>query len=51
MAKMAKIVRIKQEKPYVKPTLTIYGTVRDLTKTTAPHGQLDGGSGNRTTSL
>jgi hypothetical protein len=32
-------------KSYTKPTLTTYGTIRDLTKTVGGLGQVDGGSG------
>jgi hypothetical protein len=40
----------KLEKPYTKPTLTVYGKVQELTQTIAPNGSRDGGTGNRTTS-
>jgi hypothetical protein len=33
----------KQEKPYSKPTLTIYGKVQELTKTVAMNGMNDHG--------
>ena len=39
----------KLEKPYTKPTLTVYGKVQQLTQLVAPNGSLDGGSGHRTT--
>lgn len=39
MAKMDK----KPEKPYSKPTLTIYGTVQQLTGTIGPMNLTDGG--------
>jgi len=39
----------KLEKPYTKPTLTVYGKVQELTQTVAPNGNLDGGTGARTT--
>jgi hypothetical protein len=32
-------------KSYTKPTLTTYGTIRDLTKIVGNAGPLDGGSG------
>jgi hypothetical protein len=34
----------KPEKPYSKPTLTVYGTVRQLTGVVGHHMALDGGS-------
>jgi hypothetical protein len=39
----------KLEKPYTKPTLTVYGKVQQLTQMLAPNGSLDGGGANRTT--
>ena len=44
---MAKTDRNKREKPYSKPTLTIYGKVQELTKMQTDMGQLDGGSAPR----
>jgi hypothetical protein len=32
------------KKPYSKPTLTVYGTVRELTQSVGIHGQRDGGT-------
>lgn len=32
----------KPKKPYTKPTLTVYGTVRELTQKVGVHGTLDG---------
>jgi hypothetical protein len=32
------------KKSYTKPMLTIYGTIRDLTKTVGPNGPADGGA-------
>jgi hypothetical protein len=40
---MAKPVKREPKKPYTKPTLTVYGTVRDLTKAIGNRGNLDGG--------
>lgn len=34
----------KQERPYSKPTLTVYGKVKELTKQLAFRGQPDGGT-------
>jgi hypothetical protein len=39
---MAKLNK-KPEKPYSKPTLTVYGTVQQLTGTVGPKMALDGG--------
>jgi len=39
---MAKLNK-KPEKPYSKPTLTVYGTVQQLTGTIGPNNLLDGG--------
>jgi hypothetical protein len=41
---MAKPVRRKPRKTYSKPTLIVYGTVRDLTQKTGTKGKLDGGT-------
>lgn len=41
---MAKPVKREAKKPYSKPTLTIYGTVRDLTQKVGPRGHADGGT-------
>jgi hypothetical protein len=40
---MAKLNK-KPEKPYSKPTLTVYGTVQQLTGTVGPKMALDGGA-------
>jgi hypothetical protein len=48
---MTKTVRTKREKPYSKPTLTTYGTIRELTKNVGFNGQLDGGLGSRKTMM
>lgn len=34
----------KREKPYSKPTLTVYGKLRELTKSLGATGMSDGGS-------
>jgi len=41
---MGKPVKLEPKKPYSKPTLTVYGTVRELTQNVGVHGTLDGGS-------
>jgi hypothetical protein len=38
------------KKSYMKPALTIYGTIRDLTKMVGLNGPLDGGTGNMSNS-
>jgi len=40
---MAEPVKREPKKPYEKPTLTVYGTVNDLTRKVGPHGTKDGG--------
>jgi len=40
---MDKPVKPKTKKPYSKPKLTIYGTVRELTQSGGTHGTRDGG--------
>lgn len=40
---MAEPVKLEPKKPYSKPTLTLYGTVRDLTQRVGPNGGGDGG--------
>jgi hypothetical protein len=40
---MVKTDYSKRERPYSKPTLTVYGKVQELTKTVATVGQPDGG--------
>ncbi len=41
---MDKPVRLEPKKPYSKPTLTLYGTVRELTQRVGLHGSIDGGT-------
>jgi hypothetical protein len=43
-------VKPETKKPYSTPTLTVYGTVRELTQTVSIQGRLDGGrpGANRT---
>jgi hypothetical protein len=41
---MGKPIKLEPKKPYSKPTLTLYGTVRDLTQRVGLHGSNDGGS-------
>lgn len=45
MAEPVKREPVKREpkKPYTKPTLTVYGNVRELTQANGAHGQKDGG--------
>jgi len=47
---MGKPVKREPKKPYSKPTLTVYGTVRELTRTVSIQGTFDGGrpGANRT---
>ena len=45
---MVKPVTREPRKPYSKPTLTVYGTVRELTQTVGRTGKADGGRGART---
>lgn len=40
---MGKPVKREPKKPYSKPTLTVYGTVRELTQAVGTHGTRDGG--------
>jgi hypothetical protein len=40
---MVKPVKREPKKPYSKPTLTAYGTVRDLTLSQGARGRIDGG--------
>ncbi len=40
---MDKAVKRETKKPYSKPTLTVYGTVRELTQRVGRNGKLDGG--------
>jgi hypothetical protein len=50
---MGKPVKQGPKKPYSKPTLTVYGTVRELTQMTGGSGQRDGGrvAGSNRTNL
>jgi len=41
---MGKPVKLEPKKPYSKPTLTLYGTVRELTQRVGLHSRTDGGS-------
>jgi hypothetical protein len=41
---MVKPVKRETKKPYSKPTLTVYGTVRELTQKVGTRGNLDGGA-------
>lgn len=40
---MVKPVKREGKKSYSKPTLTVYGTVRELTQKTGTRGKTDGG--------
>jgi hypothetical protein len=40
---MDKPAKPEPKKPYSKPTLTVYGTVRELTRSTGSSGTPDGG--------
>jgi len=40
---MAEPVKREAKKPYSKPKLTVYGSVRELTQSQGARGQLDGG--------
>src|SRR5260370_9544204 len=40
---MVKTVKREPKKPYSKPTLTVYGTVQELTQSQGFAGQTDGG--------
>jgi hypothetical protein len=40
---MGKPVKRETKKPYAKPTLTVYGTVRELTQKVGAIGTKDGG--------
>jgi hypothetical protein len=42
---MGKPENPEPKKPYSKPTLTLYGTVRELTRMVGIHGNADGGTG------
>jgi hypothetical protein len=40
---MAKPVKREPKKPYSKPSLTVYGTIRELTQKVGTSGKRDGG--------
>jgi hypothetical protein len=40
---MVKAVKRETKKPYSKPKLTVYGTVRELTQRRGARGKIDGG--------
>jgi hypothetical protein len=40
---MVKTVKRETKKPYSKPTLTVYGTVKELTQSSGGRGRRDGG--------
>jgi len=44
---MGKPVIREPKKPYTKPSLTVYGTVRELTQSVGRSGKADGGRGAR----
>jgi hypothetical protein len=44
---MGKPVEREPKRPYSKPKLTVYGTVRELTQSTGNNGQRDGARGQR----
>lgn len=44
---MGKPVEREPKKPYSKPKLTVYGTVRELTQSQGTRGHLDGGGNPR----
>ncbi len=44
---MGKPVKREPKKPYSKPKLTDYGTVRELTQAVGRSGKSDGGRGSR----
>jgi len=44
---MVKPVKRETKKPYSKPSLTAYGTVRELTQTRGPNGGLKDKVGSR----
>jgi hypothetical protein len=43
---MGKPVKRETKKPYAKPTLTVYGTVRELTQKVGATGNADKKAGN-----
>jgi hypothetical protein len=44
---MVEPVKRGPKKPYSKPKLTVYGTVRELTQSTGINGRRDGARGQR----
>jgi hypothetical protein len=44
---MAKAVKREPKKTYSKPSLIVYGTVRELTQAVGRNGRRDGGRGAR----
>jgi hypothetical protein len=44
---MGKPVKREPKKPYSKPSLTLYGTVRELTQRVGRNGKADGGRSAR----
>lgn len=44
---MRKTINRKSKKAYSPPSLTAYGTVRELTRMVGMHGTKDGGTRNR----
>jgi hypothetical protein len=43
---MGKPAKPEPKKPYSKPSLTVYGTVRELTQRVGPRGKADRRGGN-----
>jgi hypothetical protein len=43
---MARAIEQKAKRPYAKPKLTVFGTVRELTKRVGPRGKADRTGGN-----
>jgi hypothetical protein len=41
---MGELVKREAKKPYAKPKLAVYGTIRELTKKQGARGQRDGGT-------
>jgi len=44
---MGELVKREAKKPYAKPRLTVYGTLRELTKRVGTSGKADGGRSAR----
>lgn len=40
---MDKVAKEEPKKPYARPEVTVYGTVRELTQRVGAHGQIDHG--------